>query len=80
MSKQYLSDFEQGYNYARQWHTAFLVKRSPQDILELAIAFFQLKGDTAELARGIGTYYQEFGMKRMEAGRFCYWERYGVGC
>jgi len=65
MPKQYLSDFEQGYNYARQWHTALLAKKSPQDILELAMVFFLFKGDLAELARGIGTYYQELGVKRI---------------
>jgi len=59
MPKQNLSDFEQGYNYARQWHTALLAKKSPKDILELAMVFFLFTGDTAELARGIGTYYQE---------------------
>ncbi|WP_104372021.1 hypothetical protein [Desulfocucumis palustris] len=71
MPKRYLSDFEQGYNYARQWHTAVLEKKKPQDILELARVFFLFAGDTAELARGIGTYYQELGTKSMEAGRFC---------
>ncbi|KJS18379.1 MAG: hypothetical protein VR69_00675 [Peptococcaceae bacterium BRH_c4b] len=64
MSKRYLSDFEQGYKYARQWHTALLAKKSPRDILELAKAFFLFTGDTAELARGIGAYYQELGMER----------------
>lgn len=65
MPKQYLSDFEQGYNYARQWHSTLLAKESPQDILELAIEFFLFKGNIAELARGIGTYYQELGMKKI---------------
>jgi len=64
MPKQYLSDFELGYNYARQWHTALLAKMSSQDILELAMVFFLLKGEIAELTRGIGTYYQELEMKR----------------
>lgn len=80
MSKQYLSDFQRGYNYARHWHTALLAKKSPQDILELARVFFLFAGDTAELARGIGTYYRELGMERMEAGGFRNRGRYGVGC
>jgi len=69
MPKQYSSDFEQGYNYARQMHTALLAKKSPQDILELAKVFFLFKGDIAELARGMGTYYQELGMKKIAKRR-----------
>ncbi len=69
MSKQYLSDFQRGYDYARQRHTALLAEKSPQDILELAMVFFLFIGDTAELAKGIGTYYREIGLKR----RDCFW-------
>jgi len=68
VSKQYLNDFQRGYNYARLWHTALLAKKSPQDILELAKAFLLFTGNNAELAKGIGTYYREQGMERMEAG------------
>ncbi len=65
MSKQHLCDFDRGYNYARQWHTVLLAKKNPQDIFELAMVFFLFKGDLAELTRGMGTYYREFGMKKI---------------
>ncbi|SFG84247.1 hypothetical protein SAMN05660649_02901 [Desulfotomaculum arcticum] len=72
MPKQNLSDFEQGYYYAQRRHTALLLKKSPESILELAMVFFLFTGDTAELARGMGTYYQELGMERMETFKACY--------
>jgi len=37
-------------------------QKSSEDILELAMVFFLFTGDTTELARGIGTYYQELGI------------------
>ena len=69
MSQQYKSDFKRGYDYARQRHAALLAEKNSQDIMEIAMAFFLTTGDTAEVARGIGTYYQEIGLKRRHCFR-----------
>lgn len=52
------SDFQIGYNYARQKHS-LLSKRDPQFLLELGLVFILEQGVTAELSRGMGVYYLE---------------------
>ncbi|ADY56308.1 hypothetical protein Sgly_2015 [Syntrophobotulus glycolicus DSM 8271] len=52
------SDFEIGYNYARQKHY-LLTNRDSRFFLELGLAFLFEQGVTAELSKGMGTYYLE---------------------
>jgi hypothetical protein len=65
MPKKHLTDFDRGYNYARQWHTKLLAEKSPHDIFEIARVFSHFRGELTELSRGMGTYYLEFVMKKI---------------
>ncbi|BBB91436.1 MAG TPA: hypothetical protein PKA28_17010 [Methylomusa anaerophila] len=71
MSKQHLSDFQIGYDYARHQHD-LLGEYTPQNILELAMIFCFQTGNTAELAKGMGVYYLELGIKKIIAQFNCH--------
>ncbi len=62
MSRQYLSDFEIGYEYVRKRYS-FLSKHSSQQLWELGTAYLQTRGTNAELSRGMGFYFLELGIK-----------------
>lgn len=63
MSRYNRSDFEIGYDYARQ-HYSFLATKSPRYLRELGTAYLRATGPTAELARGMAFYFLELEMKK----------------
>lgn len=53
-----------GYNYVLK-HYSFLAMHSPQSLWKLGTAYFQEKGATAELARGMGFNFLELEIKML---------------
>ncbi|MDR3560452.1 MAG: hypothetical protein P4N59_03275 [Negativicutes bacterium] len=64
MSKQTLSDFERGYEYACRHYQRLLALTSAKELLELARALAQNTGMNAELARGMAAYCQEMARRK----------------
>jgi len=52
-----MTDFERGYYYAKQRNEE--LSNTLPELLELAEVFTEVKGDNAELARGMAAYYAE---------------------
>ena len=65
MPKEYQNDFEIGYNYARDRYIAYMTKFSSEYILELAKAFLFEKSSSAELSKGMGSYYLRIGIEKL---------------
>ncbi|MBP2656693.1 MAG: hypothetical protein H6Q73_4262, partial [Firmicutes bacterium] len=52
-----MADFDRGYYYAKQRNEA--LDNTLPELLELAEVFTEVKGENAELARGMAAYYAE---------------------
>jgi hypothetical protein len=68
MNRKDLSDFERGYDYARQYWSHIARTSSAQELQELASAFIQVPGYTRELARGMAAWHMEIAQEK-EADR-----------
>jgi len=55
----WLSDFERGYNYVRLRCWSLVDSSSVQELMELAIVFAEVKGENAELSRGMAACYRD---------------------
>ncbi|MBP2656315.1 MAG: hypothetical protein H6Q73_3884 [Firmicutes bacterium] len=54
-----MTDFEEGYYYAKQRNEELVEKSTLSELLELAEVFNEVVGENAELARGMAAYYIE---------------------
>jgi len=52
-----MNDFERGYYYAKQRNEE--MDNTLRELLELAEVFTEVRGENAELARGMAAYYAE---------------------
>jgi hypothetical protein len=68
MVKRYLSDFEQGYFYARQRYRDLAEGLGRAALLDLAGALRKTTGSDAELARGIAAGISEMVQAEKEEG------------
>jgi len=59
-----MTDFEEGYYYAKQRNEEVAEKNTLPELLELAEVFTEFKGENAELARGMAAYYTELARGR----------------
>jgi hypothetical protein len=59
-------DFARGYEYARKVYGRLMASANAQEILEMAEALSSMRGDNAELARGMAAYCRELAYRREE--------------